>query len=1277
MGTNKRIILLLLTLAGFFKASAQDAYSSQYQVQNYNPVSPSAFSFLQYTNMPVSEYTGIPDISIPLYQIEEDGVTVPVNLTYHAGGIRVSQEASWVGLGWDMNFGSIVQEVNDQDDYGTNVVRALPDWNFSPYPSLYPPETMQPTFGTVNPSWVYTAPPSAPLPTYAYWIYTAYPISVMAPGAVTFGNAIIAHYYSIPIDGSNTNGPLSTALVEPTNVAYDTEPDIYTANFMGHSIKFVLDFNTNQIVVLNKKGYTVSRNGNVYTIIVPSGETYYFEVCNTVSSSSYSALGSTPTKPSTKIWLLTKIITKDQKLIQFNYTATGTITNLTTLSQKFDYVLNSQEANLGTEPIGWLQGYYNVHTGLLSTYGQSTENGYYLNSITFPKGEIDFGISGRTDLQGAQKLDSISIKSSQSSQIIKSYRFQYNYTDATNSGTPLTQRLNLLSIQDNTGATHKFTYDSIPLPAKNSFAQDFWGFYNGQSTNTSFIPNPARLNSTQLSGITGLSDNGNNNSANPVFTQAGILTSIQYPTGGNTSFEYESNQFSNYWVPDFSSTSNTISSGNGLRIHAIDYQAVNGTNAKRTIYTYSGGEAMVPLQICRPLNVAVAQWSPSTSGELFYSLAEISGSGFFSPNSLGSGTGVGYGEVIKQEVDPNGISLGSTQSYYNNTPDAVGNNFGTVMNGSLPPIKNISPSVLPENGTTQKVQYYNSQNNLLKEVDNTYTTSLSTIYYGVRMFGYTSVFYDAGTSPMSMHSLPQTLAGYYPIYDIESLPSGAITTDYDTYGNSLINTASYNYDLNDQLTNEQRKTSLGESYNYDYTYPIVSSALWNSHRYNEVTDYLEQKTNGSSSTNIYKYDKLYNTLGTLAGDVVESQVTLDGDPGNGSSSNPIPEIVTYNRYDPSNANLLEYTSKDLTNSLLWDYNGEYVTAEITNANNPNIAATSFEADGKGNWTFSGIPQLDASAPTGIKSYGLSTGAITAIGLASNSYIVSYWSKNGPQTVSGSTAVVTGRTLNGYTYYEHTVANLTSGTISVSGTGIIDELRLYPKDAQMVTYTVDPLIGIKSKCDANNHITYYEYDNANRLTLVRDQDKNIIKKYCYDYSGQTQSCNFYYNAAQSKNFIPANNACAYGYVVSYTVPAGMYNGPTQANADSLAANDIATNGQTYANANAPNGCTALPTVTITMFNSYSGAGYYYGFNLSLTNQADGHIYSFSAIPSATQPQQVQVLPGIYNITLQQIGGTTGTSYHWSFNQYGGQNTGTAINTMTGVTVGSGSSLHISN
>lgn len=50
---------------------------------------------------------------------------------------------------------------------------------------------------------------------------------------------------------------------------------------------------------------------------------------------------------------------------------------------------------------------------------------------------------------------------------------------------------------------------------------------------------------------------------------------------------------------------------------------------------------------------------------------------------------------------------------------------------------------------------------------------------------------------------------------------------------------------------------------------------------------------------------------------------------------------------------------------------------------------------------------------------------------------------------------------------------------------IDELRLYPKGAQMTTYTYQPLIGITSKCDVGNHISYYEYDAFSRLHRIRD------------------------------------------------------------------------------------------------------------------------------------------------------------------------------------------------
>jgi hypothetical protein len=79
-----------------------------------------------------------------------------------------------------------------------------------------------------------------------------------------------------------------------------------------------------------------------------------------------------------------------------------------------------------------------------------------------------------------------------------------------------------------------------------------------------------------------------------------------------------------------------------------------------------------------------------------------------------------------------------------------------------------------------------------------------------------------------------------------------------------------------------------------------------------------------------------------------------------------------------------------------------------------------------------------------------------------------------------------------------VANPSGGTITVSGSGIIDELRLYPKGAQMVTYTYDPLIGMSSQCDVVNRISYFEYDASGRLVRVKDQDKNVIKVLDYQY-----------------------------------------------------------------------------------------------------------------------------------------------------------------------------------
>ena len=207
-------------------------------------------------------------------------------------------------------------------------------------------------------------------------------------------------------------------------------------------------------------------------------------------------------------------------------------------------------------------------------------------------------------------------------------------------------------------------------------------------------------------------------------------------------------------------------------------------------------------------------------------------------------------------------------------------------------------------------------------------------------------------------------------------------------------------------------------------------------------------------------------------------------------------------YDITTANTTEQQKvNDTKQSYIWDYNSNYPIAQAMGGAVAEIAHTSFEADGKGNWTYTGTPAADVTSPTGKKAFTIvnSTNNITKSGLsATGTYIVSYWKKSGTIAVNGTTPI-TGKTINGWTYYEHKVVNPASGLITVSGTsGLIDELRLYPSTAQMTTYTYDPLIGVTTQCDPNNKITYYEYDGFGRLKTIRDQDKNVIKTLDYQY-----------------------------------------------------------------------------------------------------------------------------------------------------------------------------------
>lgn len=90
------------------------------------PRSPEAANLGVYGSVDISEYTGKPNIDILFHNIRSGDLNYPLKLYYDATGVRVNQEASWVGLGWEISaiagISYIPKGGNDQNivDTGTD-----------------------------------------------------------------------------------------------------------------------------------------------------------------------------------------------------------------------------------------------------------------------------------------------------------------------------------------------------------------------------------------------------------------------------------------------------------------------------------------------------------------------------------------------------------------------------------------------------------------------------------------------------------------------------------------------------------------------------------------------------------------------------------------------------------------------------------------------------------------------------------------------------------------------------------------------------------------------------------------------------------------------------------------------------------------------------------------------------------------------------------------------------------------------------------------------------
>jgi len=193
-----------------------------------------------------------------------------------------------------------------------------------------------------------------------------------------------------------------------------------------------------------------------------------------------------------------------------------------------------------------------------------------------------------------------------------------------------------------------------------------------------------------------------------------------------------------------------------------------------------------------------------------------------------------------------------------------------------------------------------------------------------------------------------------------------------------------------------------------------------------------------------------------------------------SAGNPLEEDVRFVAYN-AEGGLLEYKGKnDISIGILWGYNSKYPVAQAINAHHDEIYYAGFEETG----TLAVLPSNPAH--TGER-----------------------YLNNGTYNFS-SNGFVPGSTTNlkmSYWYWSSNKWNF-SGIINWSNTisagTRLDDIRVFPGDSQMTTYTYTPGIGVTSQTDANSVTIYYEYDFFGRLKLIRDKDNNILKKIDYHY-----------------------------------------------------------------------------------------------------------------------------------------------------------------------------------
>ena len=480
--------------------------------------SPEVSSFQRYGKQEFNEYTGCANVNIPLYTIKCRDIEIPLSLNYHGGGIKVDEEASWVGLGWNLSIGGCITRIVVGNS--SEGVSRTANWN----------------------------------------IYQS------------FLSSVSGEYASVSKYSTEINSTLLGDLRNGVGT-----PNIYSAYILGQSFLFFRNparHDSIDIIGNNPLHYIVTdyHDSRRWKVTDDMGYIYEFNHVEEANGSSLYPIAS----------YLSKITSPTGATATFNYSSKGIVKLLPQIIEYHDVIesyTNHTSANSAPFPYpltaqrSLLYDSNEMNKCYLTSITTDNQTlSFYLSS----RNDI-YGDSKKLDSLvvvtkcGGQKVKKVAFNYSYfdagSNNVGGDYMKELHGTSSMEQQKKL--RLKLVSVSEGFVSsdllTHSFVYEeSLPLPKKTSYAKDFWGYYNGQENKSSdlhtLIPRPFTcwMGMNKGLGITLMDMNTSYaiRLANEQYAKLGSLKRIVYPTGGYTDYEYELNQFeSNSSTPYYPATS--------------------------------------------------------------------------------------------------------------------------------------------------------------------------------------------------------------------------------------------------------------------------------------------------------------------------------------------------------------------------------------------------------------------------------------------------------------------------------------------------------------------------------------------------------------------------------------------------------------------------------------------------------------------------------------------------------------------------------------------------